>query len=225
MFKFSLSLRNNPRYFWKEVYLNIFTICLKWNLNNQKGQIAKGQETITKLNDKRGTLTLEKKRLEQELKDFDEQYEKIRLLLEQKGYVRKRRENVSYIIWFNVNYMISDNSSSNRYRRGTETKKILEFIHGEVEASLHGAWDYFKSNASSKLIEQLFLSFKRGKFLQKLCGKFKEKDEVSIKMAVPLKDHSFVSRRSYNFLCKIQLNNYNPENESYRKNMMSYGDY
>ena len=121
--------------------------------------------------------------------------------------------------------MISDNSSSNRYRRGTETKKILEFIYGEVEASLHGAWDYFKSNASSKLIEQLFLSFKRGKFLQKLCGKFKEKDEVSIKMAVPLKYHSFVSRRSYNFLCKIQLNNYNPENDSYRKNMMSYGDY
>ena len=78
--------------------MNIFTICLKWNLNNHKGQIAKGQETITKLNDKRGTLTLEKKRLEQELKDFDEQYEKIRLLLEQKGYVRKRRENVSYII-------------------------------------------------------------------------------------------------------------------------------
>ena len=53
---------------------------------------------MTKLNDKRGTLTLEKEKLEQELKDFDEQYEKIRLLLEQKGYVRKRRENVYYII-------------------------------------------------------------------------------------------------------------------------------
>ena len=92
------------------------------------------------------------------------------------------------------------------------SKKILEFIHGGVEASLYAAWDYFKSNAPSELTERLFLSFKRGNFLVKLYGNCVE-------------IHSFLSRRKYNFLSKIQQHTYDPQNESYRKNMMSYGDY
>ena len=55
-------------------------------------------------------ITLDKQKLEQELKDLDKQYEKMRFLLEQKDYTRKRRENVP------INHdMISDNSSSTRY--------------------------------------------------------------------------------------------------------------
>ena len=90
---------------------------------------------------------------------------------------------------------------------------------------MHGAWDYFKSNASSELIEQLLFSFKVGKLLEKLLCKFKEKDEVSIKRDAPLKYHSFLSRRKNSFLCKIQQNTYDLENEAYCKNIMSYGDY
>ena len=78
-------------------------------------------------------------------------------MLEQKGYVQKRKENVP-----RNHDVISDNSSSTSYRRGTETKNILEFIHGGVEAFLHGTWDYFKSNVSSELIGRLFLSIKSG---------------------------------------------------------------
>ena len=122
--------------------------------------------------------------------------------------------------------MIPENSSSTHYQRRSETKNILQFIHGGVEASLYGAWDYFKSNASSELIEELFFSFKVGKFLEKLFCKFKEKDEVSTKRdAASLKYHSFLSRRKNNFLCKIQQNTYDPENEAYCKNIMSCGDY
>ena len=81
------------------------------------------------------------------MQDLDKKYEKIRLLFE--------------------------NSSQTPYWRRTKTENILEFIYGRID----GPWDYSESNASWELIEQLFLSFKRGKFLEKLCGKFKEKDK------------------------------------------------
>lgn len=81
------------------------------------------------------------------MQDLDKKYEKIRLLFE--------------------------NSSQTPYWRRTKTENILEFIYGRID----GPWGYFESNASWELIEQLFLSFKRGKFLEKLCGKFKEKDK------------------------------------------------
>ena len=143
--KLSWSSRNNPRCFWKEVYLNIFTTCLESNLTNLKAQISDGLETNTKINVKRWTLALEKEWLEQELKDLDKQYGQIRLLLNQKGSAQNWMENFP-----TNNDMISDNSSSTCYRRRTETKNILEFIHVELKIvkSLR-QWDYFKSNASS----------------------------------------------------------------------------
>ena len=61
--------------------------------------------------------------------------------------------------------------------------------------------------------------------MEKLCRKLKYKDEVSIKRHVDMKFNSFLSRKIYNVLCKIQQTTYDTENESYRKNRMSYGDY
>ena len=68
--------------FLKRSIFEYFTICLEWNLNKLKGKIAEGQETITKINDKRGTLTLKREKLEHKLKDLDEKYENICLLLQ-----------------------------------------------------------------------------------------------------------------------------------------------
>ena len=68
--------------FLKRSIFEYFTICLEWNLNNLKGKIAEGQETITKINDKQGTLTLKRKKLEHKLKDLDKKYENICLLLQ-----------------------------------------------------------------------------------------------------------------------------------------------
>ena len=121
--------------------MNISTICLKSKLNNLKGHLAEGQETITKINHKRGTLTLEKEEPDQKLKDLDKQYEKIRPLLERKGYTRKRRENVP-----TSHDMISANSSSARYRRRTETRNLNLFMvelkffcieHGIISRVMH----------------------------------------------------------------------------------------
>ena len=91
--------------------------------------------------------------------------------MEQKGYARKRGENVP-----TDESMISDNFSSIRYRRKKETKNILEFVHGRFEGSIYGAWNFLKSNAAPELMERLFLGYKHGKFLETLYGKFKENE-------------------------------------------------
>ena len=70
-------------------------------------------------------LRTQKELEEKELMEIKSHYEKLRLLLEKKGYARKRRENTA------TNFeLITDGSSSTRYRRQKETKNILEFIHG-----------------------------------------------------------------------------------------------
>ena len=162
----------------------------------------------------------QKRTLQSDLESLSNQYEKIRILLEQKGYARKRRENVP-----TNDEMISNYSSSTRYRRKNETKNMLEFIHGGFEGSLYGAWDYLKSNASADLMETLFLKYKRGKFLEKLCGKFKQKDDAGMKNALAVKYLNFLSRRKYNFLCKIQQSTFDAESETFSKNTLTYGDF
>ena len=98
-------------------------------------------------------------------------------------------------------------------------------MHGGVEGSVFGAWDFLKSSATSDLMEKLFLSFKRGKFLEKLYTKFKEKDETTLNKAIAVKYCTYQSHRKYNFLCKIQKSTYDPTSESFGKSMLSYGDY
>jgi hypothetical protein len=154
-------------------------------------------------------LEEEKKSLETDLTELSCQYEKVRLLLEQKGYARKRRENIP-----TSKDMISNYSSSTRYRRKAETTNILEFIHGGLEGSLYGAWDYLKSFASSELMESFMQSYNRGKFLENLYLKFKQSDTEGMKRALALKYLNFVSRRKYNFLCKIQQSTFNTESET-----------
>ena len=66
------------------------------------------------------------------------------------------------------------------------------------------------------------MGYKRGKFLEKLYGKFKENDKAGVTKAVAVKYLNFLSRRKYNFLCKIQESTYDPEIESFGLN---YGEY
>ena len=162
----------------------------------------------------------QKQALEIDLKVLNSEYEKIKKLLEQKGYARKRRENIP-----TDEEMILDNFSSTRYRRRNETKNMLEFIHGGIEGSILGSCDYFKSHATPELMEKLFLTFKRGKFLQNLYSKFKEKDQTALNKSVAVKYLTFQSRRKYNFLCKIQKVTYDTNSETFGKNILSYGDY
>ena len=152
-----------------------------------------------------------------------EQYEKLRLLLEQKGFARKRRENTNTTF-----EMISDYKCSKLYRRRKETRNVLEYIHGGLDGAIYGAWDFIKTVSSTEKLEKLILSYKRGRFLEGLFGKFKGKsdcDELNLKKAVATKYVNYLSRRKYNVLCKIQKYCYDSVSETWGKDdIISYGD-
>lgn len=175
------------------------------------------QETVE------GLEVLQKETAEQkgELNKVKEQYEKLRVMLEQKGYSRKRRENTE-TTWENVTSV----TSSTRYRRRKETKNILEYIHGGSSGSLYGAWDYLQSHGDISVIQKMILSFKRGKFLEKLYGKFScklEKSESSLKKAVAQKFHGHLSRRKFAMICKIQKSSFSEDGMN-TANSVNYGD-
>lgn len=143
------------------------------------------------------------------LNETKETYERLRKLLEQKPYSRRRRSksNTSY-------EMINDYNSSTRYRRRDETKNILDFIHGGFEPSLYGAWDFLTANASEEMMKKFISSYKRGKFLQGIFSKAitdYQKSEA-VKQSVALKYQSFLSRK-YNLICKTQSSFFNTEKE------------
>ena len=149
--------------------------------------------------------------MEGRLKELTEAYEKVRKLLEQKGYSRRRRGFASTSF-----EMINDYKSSTRYRRREESKNILEFIHGGTEPSLYGAWDFLSANASNEIMSKLISTYKRGKFLQGIFGKAVSdyhKSEDAIKQSLALKYQSFLSRRKYNLVCKTQNSFFSADKE------------
>lgn len=86
--------------------------------------------------------------------------------------------------------MINDVSSSTRYRRKTETKNMLEYIHGGVEGAIYGAWDFLTHAITAERLEQLLLQNNKGKFIAKLPGKFMnnlEKSDAAMKKALATK--------------------------------------
>lgn len=128
------------------------------------------------------------------LKELTEAYEKVRKLLEQKGYSRRRRgfESTSF-------EMINDYRSSTRYRKREESRNILQFIHGGTEPLLYGAWDFLSANASNEIMSKLISTYKRGKFLQGIFGKAVSdyhKSEDAIKQSLALKYQSFYPEES-----------------------------
>ena len=147
----------------------------------------------------RETLEEEIAKQQELLNETKETYEKLRKLLEQKPYSRRRRSKS------NTTYeMINDYNLSTRYRRRKETKNIL----GGFEPSLYGAWDFFTANASEEMMKKFMSSYKRGKFLQGIFSKAMtdyQKSEKAIKQSVAHKYQSFLSRRKYNLIAKPRV--------------------
>ena len=97
--------------------------------------------------------------------------------------------------------------AATHYRRRNETKNILQYIHGGSEGAVYGAWDFLTNSTSYKELERFLLKFKKGKFIEKLQGKFStafNKSNVAVKKALATKYASYLSRRKYTFICKIQ---------------------
>ena len=163
-------------------------------------------------------LNTEHTDLLQDLDEINTQYQKLKVLLQQKGYARKRRENIP-----TDEKMIGSRCSSTRFRRREETKNVLEYIHGGENASVYGCWDYLCSIASVEKIEQLVMSFKRGRFIETVINNVtsaSEKSDAAMKKAVTTKYLSHLSRRKYNMICRIQKHSFEGEGSS----VVSYGE-
>jgi len=103
--------------------------------------------------------------------------------------------------------MMGNVTSSTHYRRRNETKNILQYIHGGSTGAIFGAWDFLTHATTYAQLEDLLLKFKKGKFIEKLQGKFStafEKSNVAVQKALATKYASYLSRRKYIFTCKIQ---------------------
>ena len=101
---------------------------------------------------------------------------------------------------------INDSSCTRRYNRQGETKKMLEYIHRGSDGALFGAWDFLVKYARKELVEKFILAFKKGKFIEKLYGNFSApytRSPAAMNQALAKKYAGHLSRRKYNFFCRI----------------------
>ena len=105
---------------------------------------------------------------------------------------------------------------------------MLSYVHGGLDGALFGAWDFLQRYAPTDVMEKLLHNYKRGKFLEKLYGRFSgsfQKGDVGMNKALAQKYLSFMSRRKYIFQCKLQSCMFDKESDSWKPNSISYGDY
>ena len=167
-------------------------------------------------------LTKEMEEKQKALDEINSKYEKLKLLLEERGYARTRRQNVETTF-----EMINNRTSTTRFRRKLETKNILQFIRGEEEGSLYGAWDYLRSPASSELMDKLINGYKRGTYLQAVFGRATDnfsKSEDALKQAVAMRYHNHLSRRKFDLVCKTQSSVFDPKQETWLPRCIKHKD-
>jgi len=172
---------------------------------------ALSEEVLASAYQKQMTIEEELKEKRSKLDEINVQYNKLRILLEQKQQSRSRRNNAPTTF-----ETINTFNSSMRYRRRNETKDILEFIHGGLDGAIYGAWDFIASVVSSSVLDKLISTYKRGKYLQGVFGRaldnYKNSEEA-LKQATANKYQNFLSRRKFNFICKTQSSYFDPEKE------------
>ena len=86
---------------------------------------------------------------------------------------------------------------------------------------------FLTTNITRDKLEELFASYKRGRFIGNLFGKFNDKhikSEAGMKQAIASKFKGHLSRRKYNFSCKIQNKVFGVEKQKWDV-AITYGDY
>ena len=74
--------------------------------------------------------------------------------------------------------MISDRSNSSRFKRKTQTRQILNVIHGREHGAIYGNFDFLQTAASRETMDQLITNYKNGQFLQNKLDKVTKKFET-----------------------------------------------
>ena len=118
---------------------NIFDFYVREKqLQTSVAQKDVAEEELERLERSVEEKTVQVQQQEEKVNQLNEQYNKFKSLLDQKGFSVSRRQNTS-----TTYEMVTNVNSSTRYRRRQETKNVLEFIHCGKEGSLYRAWDYF----------------------------------------------------------------------------------
>ena len=170
-------------------------------LKEAQGNFESVRDLEQKIVDRKSTLV-----------ELNNEYNKVKLVFEQKGYSRKRRENNSSTF-----KMITDRNCSTRFERKKETKVVLEYIHGGKFGALLGAWDFLQTGCDKELIDKFISGYKNGKFMEQklneLTKKFETGDEA-LRKAIVVKYENFLSRRKYKFLSKTMDSFYDPNRKT-----------
>ena len=117
--------------------------------------------------------------------------------------------------------------SSTRYQRRKESTILVEHVHGGTDGAVYGAWDYLCKNADQNILEKLILDLKKGKWFEKLYGKFGEihrKSSAGLNQAIAQKYSLHLSRRRYHSMCKIQSATFDTTNQEWQKKSICYGE-
>ena len=97
--------------------------------------------------------------------------------------------------------MISDRSNSTRFKCKTQTRQILNIIHGAI----YGAFNFLQTAASRETMDQLITNYKNGQFLQNKLDEVTKKFEtgdIALRQAIVVKYQNMLSRRKYDYISK-----------------------
>ena len=130
--------------------------------------IVQSQDTLLELERTVGLRVAEKLQLEKDIAELCAEFDRVKFLFEKKGYAQKSRQKCETTL-----EMISGYNSSTRYKRLTETKNALSYIHGGEDGAVFGAWDFLTKHAGTDRLEEFVHKAKRGKFLQGIFAKHK----------------------------------------------------
>ena len=114
--------------------------------------------------------------------------------------------------------MISDRSNSTRFKRKTQTKQILNVIHGGEHGAIYGAFDFLQTAASRETMDQLITNYKNGQFLQNKLDEVTKKFEtgdIALRQAIVVKYQNMLSRRKYDYISKTCQSFYDPDKETW----------
>lgn len=97
-------------------------------------------------------------------------------------------------------------------------------VHGGLHGAIYGAWDFIQSVSSNELMEKITLSYKRGNVFKDLYGKLSQDNTLKLNQAIATKYQTYLSRRKYDYICKIQSATFVPDKQQWITNCVSYGD-
>ena len=158
--------------------------------------------------------------MKQELEKFNDAFRTLKLISERKYYAQTQRQKNP------TTWELIKSSKSTKYNRQKESMELLKYIHGGDEAAVFGAWDALCRLASPNQMEEFMLDYKKGKWFEKLYGKFSNiyhKSDDAMNQAIATK-YKLQVYAKYTFMCKIQKSMYDVDSQTWRKKVINYGD-